>query len=227
MEILWILWSKALLLVLQNLRPTHIGTLKLSPFELTARHPSSSHLFHSQLIKGDILQGCKGLITLTENNHASVEQFFSKTSNTTLCNLEISLLRKTSPKKNPLFNHAGEALIKCYGPIPVPPSSKESGSWIHVCRLKKASNPYWMCTPTGNLALKSSRNWSTHRTAEGDGFPQMTRPDLYTFSCCGFLPYSPSLSWKGNAPVHISQSTGKGESLSNCWICHQKLQSVH
>lgn len=103
MEILRILWSKALLLVLQNLRPTHIGTLKLSPFELTARHPSSSHLFHSQLIKGDILQGCKGLITLTENNHASVEQFFSKTSNTTLCNLEISLLRKTSPKK-PLYS---------------------------------------------------------------------------------------------------------------------------
>lgn len=222
MEILWILWSKALLLVLQNLRPTHIGTLKLSPFELTARHPSSSHLFHSQLIKGDILQGCKGLITLTENNHASVEQFFFKDLKHHTLQPGDFFIEKDITKKTPLFNHAGEALIKCYGPIPVPPSS-----WIHVCHLKKASNPYWMCTPTGNLALKSSRNWSTHRTAEGDGFPQMTRPDLYTFSCCGFLPYSPSLSWKGNAPVHISQSTGKGESLSNCWICHQKLQSVH
>ena len=78
LEILQIPWPKSLRLVLQNLRSTPFGTHKLSLFEIVTGYPM--HLapasFDPQLIKGDILQYCKGLIVSIKDNHVLLEQFF-------------------------------------------------------------------------------------------------------------------------------------------------------
>lgn len=64
--------------------------------------------FNPPLIKRDILQDCKGLIASIENNYALVEQSFNsasagnKTSNPTLCNLELLFTGKDTPKKDSL-----------------------------------------------------------------------------------------------------------------------------
>lgn len=66
-------WPKALLLVLLNLRSTFFGT-QLTLLETAIRH--SMHLapfsFESQLIKGEILLYCKGLVA----KRCLVEQSF-------------------------------------------------------------------------------------------------------------------------------------------------------
>ena len=64
-EVLQIVWSKALLLILLNLTSIPLGTRKLSPFEIVTGHwkhldPAS---FHQKLIKEEILLYCKGLIS--------------------------------------------------------------------------------------------------------------------------------------------------------------------
>ena len=78
METLQIPWPKALLLVLLNLKSTPFVTHKLPPFEIIAGCPM--HIapvsFGPQIIKRDILQYCKGLITSSENNHALGLQSF-------------------------------------------------------------------------------------------------------------------------------------------------------
>lgn len=65
-------------------------------------------------------------------------------------------------------------------------------------------------------------------TDEGDSFSKMTEPGLYTFFLLLLLSsFLPLFFWKDNGLTNISQSTAKGGKLSDCWIHHQKLQSVH
>ena len=62
----------------KNLRFTSFGTNIISPFEIVTGCPM--HLtpasFDPQLVKGEILQYCKGLIASIINNHNWVEQSF-------------------------------------------------------------------------------------------------------------------------------------------------------
>ena len=77
-ETLQIPWPKALPLVLLNFRPTTCRTYKFSSFETVTGFPM--HLapasFDPQLIKGQILQYCKGLIAFIKNNYTLIEQYF-------------------------------------------------------------------------------------------------------------------------------------------------------
>ena len=41
------------------------------------------------------------------------------------------------------------------------------------------------------------------------------------------LSFTPVLAWKDNTAIHISQAIAKRSNLSDCWICRQKLGSVH
>lgn len=78
MESLQIPWPKALPLVLLNLRSTPFETHKLSPFEIIIGRPMylAPASLDSLLVKGDILEYCKGLIDSINNNHALVKQSF-------------------------------------------------------------------------------------------------------------------------------------------------------
>ena len=116
-EALQIPWSKALLLVLLNRRPTSFGTF--TPFEAVTGCPV--HLAPAssdpQLIKREILQYCKGLIASIKNNHVLVSNLFRvhswemKTLNITPCNLEISSIGKDTSRRT-LFNLAGKPAIR-------------------------------------------------------------------------------------------------------------------
>ena len=100
-------------------------------------------------------------------------------------------------------------------------------SWIHVSHLKKTPNPGWTCTQTGDLKIKIFRNWSGHSLWRRQlSQHNQTRP-VYLFSLLLLTLFSPSLYWKDNTLICISQSPEKGGNLSDCWICHQKLWSVH
>ena len=59
-------------------------------------------------------------------------------------------------------------------------------------------------------------------TSEADSFPKMSIPGL----CTHLSIRSLTLPWKDKALVHIPQSLEKEGSLSDCWICHWKLQSI-
>lgn len=98
--------------------------------------------------------------------------------------------------------------------------------WIHVSHLNKAPNPDWICTPTGDLKLKTHSNWSRWQLKQ-TSFPRW-QDDVCMVSFLLFLTlFSPSLSWRSNALACIFQSFAKGVNLPECWICHQKAQSVH
>ena len=42
-----------------------------------------------------------------------------------------------------------------------------------------------------------------------------------------FLSFTLSLAWKNNTLIYISLAIAKGGNLSDCWICHQRVWSVH
>lgn len=63
-------------------------------------------------------------------------------------------------------------------------------------------------------------------TLEGDRFAKTFRPSPHTCFLLLLLTFfSSSFSWK-DSNLHFSIHC-KGEKLSDCWICHQNLQSVH
>ena len=95
-------------------------------------------------------------------------------------------------------------------------------SWIHMLHLKKALNPNWTCTLSRNLKTKPIRPepegiWSRQIPED-----VRTRCEYLSFST-GFHLCPPSLPWKDNGTIHISQPL---QNLSDCSICRQKPQSL-
>lgn len=78
METLKLTWPKAVPMVLSNLRAAPFQKHKLFPLELVTGRPMNLALaaFDVQLIKGDILHFCKGLIKVTDKNHALENNLF-------------------------------------------------------------------------------------------------------------------------------------------------------
>lgn len=75
-----------------------------------------------------------------------------KTLNITDCSLEISSIEKDTPQR--LFSTTLERNQ------PLCRQAPRKDSWMPMLHLKKVPNPDWTCTPTGDLKIKISRNWS-------------------------------------------------------------------
>lgn len=147
-----------------------------------------------------------------------------KISNTTLCNLEI-FIGKKCPKRfssntlERLLSSVIDQSLCCQTP---------GNCTFSPCISSKESPEFWLDLHTNWWPQIEVFQDLKQKTAEGDNFPKIMVPGLYTL----FLPllltsFYPLLSWKDNILIHISQNIAKGESLSDCWICHQKLWSVH
>lgn len=73
-----------------------------------------------------------------------------------LCNLEVSP-GGTGTSRKTLFSFPGKAAM---GTASEPLAAKLQGTdfYIHVTHLKKALNPDWTCTPSGDLKVEISQN---------------------------------------------------------------------
>lgn len=119
--------------------------------------------FDSQLIKGAIPQYCKGLIASIESNRTLVEQSFHSPlpgdedleRHTLLPGYFVCWKRHL--QKDSLQPHwKGPYLLLLTNPCAT--KLQEIDSWIHVCCLKKAANPDWTCSLTGDLKGQISRS---------------------------------------------------------------------
>ena len=118
--------------------------------------------FNPQLIKGEVLQYCKGQVVSIKNNHALVEQSFHSAP-LGVDDLKHHILQprdfvywKRHFQKNALQPHwrgSYQALITN------PCATKQQGidSWIHMTHLNKAPNPDWTCTSSGDLKVNISQ----------------------------------------------------------------------
>ena len=220
-ETLQIRWPKALLLILLNLRSTLFGTHKLPPFEIISGCPM--HLgpasFGLQLIKGDRLQYCKGLITCTKNNQAVAEQSFH------------SMLPKEEDLKYHILQPRGFIHWKRHlqknsrqpqwkDPCRILITNPYAGTLLGVdsCVTSKQSTKPWLSLYT-NCWPENKDFWELKQmTAEGGGSCKVTVPDLHTFSShyCFLACFLPFFLGKTMLLSTFSQSTAKGRNLPEC-----------
>ena len=213
-------WPKALLLVLLNLRSTLFGTHK--PFEIIPGCPM--HLapasFGPQLIRGDRLQYCKGLITCTKNNQALAEQSFH------------SMLPRDEDLKYHILQPRGFIYRKRH----LQKNSLQFSQWKDPCGIL-ITNPYadtLLGVDSCVTSIESTKPWLSlyticwpenkdfwelkQTTAEGGSSSKVTIPDLHTFfpHYCFLAYFLPFFLGKTMLLSTFSQSTSKERNLPEC-----------
>lgn len=81
-------------------------------------------------------------------------------------------------------------------------------SWIHVTHLKKAPNHNWTCTPSDDIKVKISWNWSRWYLMRQISQDVWTRP-VYLF-----LTIDASFLWEDNASSALPKPLWKAETSS-------------
>ena len=118
--------------------------------------------FHPQLIKGEIIQYCKGLIAVIKNNHVPVEQSFSSTplgdedlKHHTLQPGDFVYWRRHLKMNSLQLCWKGSYQVLLTNPH----AAKLQGidSWIHGTHLKKALTPGWTYTSSESKDFPESK----------------------------------------------------------------------
>lgn len=135
----------------------------------------------------------------------------TKAPNIIICSPKISFIGNSISRKT-LFNLIGKASCQVLLTNPCVTKCQGINSWILMSQLKKVPNLHWTCVPTGGICKDLQE--LQQMIVQGDSFPKMLLNLLLSLlerqhSCPCF-------------PIFA-----KGGNFSDCWIFHQKLQSVH